>query len=499
MNPLKNILIAFFIFSISSTQAQQSMIGVFETSNDVGNPQNQGQTTYLSEEQSYLLSGSGTNMWGKKDEFHFAYKEIQGDFILRARVSFIGEGVDPHRKIGWSIRSTLQGDDQHVSAEVHGDGLTSLQFRKSPGGITEQLVSTDSFPDVVQLERKGSTYIMSTAKFGKEFTTVTLPDFKLPNQVFVGIFICSHNSEVIEKAIFSNVRIIKPAPADLVQYRDYLSSNLEIMDIKTGKRKIVKQYQGSLQAPNWTTNGKTLIYNQEGALYNFDIQSQQSNLLYTGFANRNNNDHVLTFDGATIGISHHSESDDGQSIIYYLPTTGGDPIRVTPLGPSYFHGWSPDGNTLVYTGGRDNVYNIYTIDKSGGQETRLTNESTLDDGPEFSPDGKYIYFNSDRTGTMQLWRMDSNGENPVQLTFDKYHDWFPHLSPDGKTIVFISFPETVNSDQHPFYEQVYIRTMPVTGGEVKIVGYVYGGQGTINVPSWSPDGTKIAFVSNSGI
>lgn len=499
MNPLKNILIAFFIFSISSTQAQQSMIGVFESSNDVGNPQNQGQTTYRSEDQSYLLSGSGTNMWGTKDELHLTYKEIQGDFILRARVSFIGEGVDPHRKIGWSIRSTLQGDDQHVSAEVHGDGLTSLQFRKSPGGITEQLVSTDSFPDVVQLERKGSTYIMSTAKFGKEFTTVTLPDFKLPNQVFVGIFICSHNAEVIEKAIFSNVRIIKPAPADLVQYRDYLSSNLEIMDIKTGKRKIVKQYHGSLQAPNWTTNGKTLIYNQEGALYNFDIQSQQSNLLYTGFANRNNNDHVLTFDGATIGISHHSESDDGQSIIYYLPTTGGDPIRVTPLGPSYFHGWSPDGNTLVYTGGRDNVYNIYTIDKSGGQETRLNNESTLDDGPEFSPDGKYIYFNSDRTGTMQLWRMDSNGENPVQLTFDKYHDWFPHLSPDGKTIVFISFPETVNSDQHPFYEQVYIRTMPVTGGEVKIVGYVYGGQGTINVPSWSPDGTKIAFVSNSGI
>ena len=321
MNPLKNILIAFFIFSISSTQAQQSMIGVFESSNDVGNPQNQGQTTYRSEDQSYLLSGSGTNMWGTKDELHLTYKEIQGDFILRARVSFIGEGVDPHRKIGWSIRSTLQGDDQHVSAEVHGDGLTSLQFRKSPGGITEQLVSTDSFPDVVQLERKGSTYIMSTAKFGKEFTTVTLPDFKLPNQVFVGIFICSHNAEVIEKAIFSNVRIIKPAPADLVQYRDYLSSNLEIMDIKTGKRKIVKQYHGSLQAPNWTTNGKTLIYNQEGALYNFDIQSQQSNLLYTGFANRNNNDHVLTFDGATIGISHHSESDDGQSIIYYLPTT----------------------------------------------------------------------------------------------------------------------------------------------------------------------------------
>ena len=499
MNLLRNSLILIFILITQTIQAQQSMIGVFQASNDVGTPKKAGQTIYHADDQTYLLSGSGSNMWGERDEFHYAYKEIKGDFILRARISFVGEGVDPHRKIGWSIRPTLRGNDQHVSAEVHGDGLTSLQFRKSSGGITEQIASTDSFPDVVQLERKGNSYIMSTAKFGKEFTSVILSDLELQEEVYVGLFICSHNAEVEEKAIFSNVRIIKPAPADLVQYRDYLGSNLEIMELETGNRKIVKQYEGSLQAPNWTVDGKTLIYNQEGALYNFDIESQQTSLLNTGFATRNNNDHVLTFDGATIGISHHSESDDGQSIIYYLPTTGGEPVRVTSKGPSYFHGWSPDGRKLVYTGGRENIYNIYTIDKTGGPETRLTNEPTLDDGPEFSPDGKYIYFNSDRTGTMQLWRMDANGKNPVQLTFDKHNDWFPHLSPDGKTIVFISFPETVISDQHPFYEQVYIRTMPAEGGEIKVIAYVYGGQGTINVPSWSPDGSKIAFVSNSGM
>ena len=291
---------------------------------------------------------------------------------------------------------------------------------------------------------------MSTAKYGQPFTSVVLEGVSLPDRVFVGIFICSHNAEVSEKATFSNVRIIKPAPDDLIQYRDYLGSNLEIMDIKTGARKIVWQYKGSFQAPNWTVDGEKLIYNQEGSLYGFDIATQSTTLINTGFANRNNNDHVLTFDGKTIGISHHSDSDDGQSIIYYLPATGGDPIRVTPNGPSYFHGWSPDGQQLVYTGGRENSYNIYTISKSGGKETQLTDENTLDDGPEYSPDGNYIYFNSDRTGTMQLWRMEANGGAPTQLTFDSFNDWFPHLSPDGKTIVFISFPESVQSDQHPF-------------------------------------------------
>ncbi|MHC4301669.1 MAG: biopolymer transporter TolR, partial [Planctomycetota bacterium] len=179
------------------------------------------------------------------------------------------------------------------------------------------------------------------------------------------------------------------------------------------------------------------------------------------------------------------------------PIGGGEPRRVTEHGPSYLHGWSPDGNFLTYTAQRNDQYDIYKIHRSGGQEIRLTNTQGLDDGSEYTPDGKHIYFNSNRTGTMQIWRMKPDGTEPGQITFDEYHDWFPHVSPDGRWIVFLSFDKGIDSADHPFYKHVYLRLMPAGGGEPKAVGYVYGGQGTINVPSWSPDSKRIAFVSNT--
>ena len=487
----------FFFLGATILYGQSTQIGVLANTSDVGAPKLKGQTLYSATDQTYTLTGGGTNMWGNADEFHFAYKKIQGDFIVRAQVTFLGDGVDPHRKVGWSIRPTLAKNGQHVSAEIHGDGLTSLQYRRVIDGITEEMNSKDNAPDVVQLERQGNTYVMSTAKFGAPFTRVVLENFSLPDEVFVGIFVCAHNPEVLEQAVYSNIRIVKPAPKDLVPYRDYLGSNLEIMDVATGQRKILMQAPNSLQAPNWTIDGKTLIYNSEGKLYNFDLATNRSSELNTGFAVKNNNDHVLTFDGKTLGISHHSTDDDGQSIIYYLPATGGEPIRVTDTGPSYFHGWSPDGETMVFTGGRNNKYDIYAIPKAGGKEKRLTDSPGLNDGPEYSPDGQYIYFNSNRSGKMQIWRMKSDGKNQEQLTDDEYNNWFPHLSPDGKQLVMISFPSDIDPNDHPFYKHVYLRTMPAEGGTPKVIGYLYGGQGTINVPSWSPDGKKIAFVSNS--
>ncbi|GIV60373.1 MAG: hypothetical protein KatS3mg043_1462 [Rhodothermaceae bacterium] len=221
-------------------------------------------------------------------------------------------------------------------------------------------------------------------------------------------------------------------------------------------------------------------------------------MIDTGFATANNNDHVLSFDGRMLGISHHSDAHDGQSIVYTVPVEGGTPVQVTPTGPSYLHGWSPDGRYLVYTALRGGDYDVYRIPAGGGEEVRLTDTPGLDDGPEYSPDGQYIYFNSVRSGTMQLWRMRPDGSRPEQLTDDGFNNWFPHVSPDGRWVVFLSYGPEVAPDDHPFYKEVYLRMIPAGGGVPRVVAYVYGGQGTINVPSWSPDSRKVAFVSNTG-
>jgi Tol biopolymer transport system component len=167
------------------------------------------------------------------------------------------------------------------------------------------------------------------------------------------------------------------------------------------------------------------------------------------------------------------------------------------VGASYLHGWSPDNKKMVFTGNRNGAYDIYAIDIDSGKEHQLTNQNTLDDGPEYSPDGEFIFFNSTRTGKMKLWRMKANGEDQTQLTFDEYNDWFPHISPDKKWIAFISFPKDIDPSDHPFYKHCLLRIMPYNGGTPKVMAYIYGGQGSINVPSWSPDSKKIAFVTNT--
>ena len=478
----------------------QGPVGIFGAHSSVGRAT--GSASYDPQQQSYRVAGSGQNMWGTRDDFHFVWKRLSGNFILSARARFIGSGVEAHRKIGWTIRPLLDTSSAHVTAALHGDGLMSLQFRRQTGAITEEAVSPDSLPDadaVIQLERRDGVYLMSVAQFGDTLVTQQLALVSLPDTVYVGLFVCAHNDTVIERATFTNVRITTPAKRDFVPYNDYIGSNLEILDVATGHATIVHQYRGSFQAPNWTHDGKALIYAQEGRLYGFDLSTRRAAAINTGFATSNNNDHVLSFDGRMMGISHHAVEDSGASIIYTLRASGGTPTRVTAKGPSYLHGWSPDGRWLVYTGERGGELDVYKIPVAGGDEIRLTTAPGLDDGPEFTPDGAYIYFNSSRSGRMQIWRMRPDGSAQEQVTNDGFNNWFPHLSPDGKWIAYLAFPPDVAPDDHPFYKHVLLRLMPAGGGPARVIAYLYGGQGTINVPSWAPDGTRLAFVSNSAM
>ncbi len=492
------VIITLLTISTSTPSASQPKpLGLFEGQSELGKVNQPGSGVYDDDKEEYTIAGSGTNMWGDHDEFHFVWKHMRGDFILTARAAFIGKGVEAHRKIGWIVRPGLETDSAQVSAVVHGDGLTSLQFRRTRGTATEEIRSNITAPDVVQLERKGKTYVMSVARFGEPFVTEQVSDISLGDDVYVGLFVCSHNNNVIEKASFRDVRITIPAKDSFVPYKDYVGSKLEILDLQSGHRKVVYSVPDSLQAPNWTRDGKALIYNRNGRLYHFDLARNSPVAIDTGFAVNNNNDHVLSFNGKMIGISNHSKEDDNKSIIYVLPAEGGKPIRITPKGPSYLHGWSPDGKSMIYTGQRNGEFDIYKISFPGGDETRLTAAKGLDDGSEYSPDGKYIYFNSTRTGTMQIWRMKPDGSNQEQITNDDYNNWFPHVSPNGQWICFLSFSKDVAPGDHPFYKRVYLRLMPIAGGPARVVAYLYGGQGTINVPSWSPDSKRVAFVSNT--
>jgi TolB protein len=492
-----SILLTALLFTCGN--AQQKPVGQFDHHEDVGNPAKPGSVVYDAARQAYTITASGTNMWANRDEFRYVWKRMKGNFILRARVEFLGKGVDPHRKIGWIVRQSLETDSPHANATVHGDGHASLQIRRAKGGQTERVNFTAQSPDVIQLERKGDSFTMSVANFGEPFQKPEAFEVPLGAEVYVGIYVCSHNKDVYETAVFRDVEITVPARDGFVPYREYIGSKLEVMDLASKERRVLHTVKDSLQAPNWTHDGKALIYNHNGLLYRFDLASKTPTVFDTGDVKRNNNDHVISFDGKTLGISSTSADDGNVSMIYTVPITGGKPVKVTKKGPSYLHGWSPDKKWLVFAGRRDNEFDIYKIPAQGGEEIRLTTTPGVDDGPEYTPDGKYIYFNSFRTGTMQIWRMKPDGSEQTQITNDEYNNWFPHISPDGKWIVFITFPKDIAPGDHPFYKHVYLRLMPIGGGAPKVIAYLYGGQGTINVPSWSPDSKKIAFVSNTEI
>jgi TolB protein len=491
------------------SSAQPGSVGIFRFNEDVGNPKKAGSAVYNPADQSYNITGGGYNIWFARDEFHYLYNKIKGDFILTANFEFVGKGKVNHRKTGWMIRATTEDKAPHITATLHGDGLTVLQWRGESGAAMrdpqDELFADTSWYSIIQVERSGKNIIMRGAHPGQPFQTIGSHVMEnLPDEVLAGLFMCSHDPDVVEEARIWNVRIDKPVADNYDPGKSgYLGCRLETMNVTDGKRIVIYEKPGRFEAPNWMPDGKKLLFNMDGLLWTIPVTGGEPAKLNTGSVVHNNNDHGISFDGKMLAVSSHREGlAGGGSTVYVLPLTGGEPKMVTEFTPSYFHGWSPDNKEVVYVAQRNNVpiYNIYRNSIKGGREVALTNNKSGEhvDGCEYSPDGKYIYYNGSHTGTMQLWRIKPDGSGREQLTNDEYNNWFPHISPDGKWIAFISFGQDVSPNDHPSYKRVMLRLMPVSGGKPTTIAYLYGGQGTINVPSWSPDSKQISFVSNSG-
>ena len=473
-----------------SAPSQDSGLALFERQGDIGAVRNAGSVEYDAAKKSYLVAGSGENMWLTNDAFHFVWKRMSGDLALAADIRWIGTGGNPHRKACLLIRQSLDPDSLYADAVVHGNGLTSLQYREERAGPTREIQAGVAEPQRIRIEKEGDYVSMSVAGQNEALHAAGGSfRIKFSEPFFVGLGVCAHDNNALEKAVFSNVELTsgraKAAGEPL------LESTLEIVAIASKDRRVVYQTRDHIEAPNWSRDGKYFLFNRSGRIYTLPVAGGAPQSLDTGFATQCNNDHGLSPDGRQLVISDQSQ--ERKSLIYALPIDGGTPRRVTRLGPSYWHGWSPDGKTLSFCGERNGEFDIYTIPLDGGEERRLTTAPGLDDGPDYSPDGQYIYFNSERTGMMQIWRMKADGSQQQQITSDDYNNWFPHPSPDGKWIVFLSYEKDVKG--HPANKDVMLRLMPAGGGQIQVLAKLFGGQGTINVPSWSPDSSNLAFVS----
>jgi TolB protein len=459
-------------------------VGIFTGHGDVGKPSTigPGSVSYDAATGTYTVTGGGENMWGTTDHFHYVWIKVSGDVTLEATVEFVGSSPEPHRKACLLIRQSLDPDAPYIDAARHGDGLTSLQWREAQGDITHEIQSNVLAPTRLRIERRGdyvSMYVDGAPAGGA--TKV-----QLAGDYYVGLAVTAHNAGRLETARFSNVVLGKPASGATTT----LINTLETISLASKDRRVayvVVQPQ-RIEAPNWFPDDtRTLYFNTKGRLYR--LRDGRTESVELDPLNNINNDHGVTRDGKLWAFSDQTSNQPSQ---IYVKSAGAT-RRVTENGPSYFHGWSPDGQTLVYCGLRNGNFDIYRISVNGGAETRLTTNPGKDDGPEFSPDGQYIYYNSDRSGSMQIWRMRPDGSEQEQITNDESDNWFPHISPDGTMLAFLSYERGVGD--HPENKDVRLRVMNLGTRAIDELAKLFGGQGTINVNSWSPDSQSLAFVS----
>jgi TolB protein len=477
------------------SQSTAKSLGIFEGSSDVGSVTPAGTAVYDPTTHTYTLTSAGANLWENSDAFHFIWKKVSGDVSLTADIDFPGKtgNPSPHRKALLMFRQSLDADAVYTDAAQHGSGLTALQYRRTKSATTQDIELNIASPKRLRLEKRGDTITMFVSSNGEPLHQVGASiKLYLEGSFYVGLGLCSHNAKVVEKAVFSNVELkaltrAKPSALALYSTLQTIAINPDAL-VST----VVYTTRGHFEAPNWTKDGRSLIFDQDGKIMKVPVAGGTPEPIDIGAATRCNGSHGLSPDGKWLAISC-SMPDKPESRVYIISSTGGTPRVVTENPNSYFHNWSPDGKRIIFTRPSHGSGNIYAIPVEGGEEKALTTGSGITDDPDCSPDGRYIYFNSDRAGGMQIWRMRPDGSEPEQMTFDERMNWTPHISSDGKSMVFLSYEKGVAG--HPVNKDIELRIMSLSDKKVRVLVNLVGGSGTINVPSWAPDSQHLAFVS----
>ena len=292
--------LALSVVFLSVLHAQSTRLGIFEGQSDVGAVTPPGAAVYDRATGAYTLTSAGANLWGTTDAFHFLWKKTSGDVSLTAGIVFpdtIGEH-SPHRKAILIVRQNLDADSAYADAASHGSGEAALQDRRVAGGITEGIELDSAAPQRLRLEKRGDTFTLylASAPNAPLHQVGASIQLHLEEPFYVGIGLCSHDVNRVEKAVFSRVTLEKPAPLPPTLA---LYSTLQIIgdDLDFHRVAIVSSTLGRMEAPNWTRDGKTLIFNEAGKIMTVSADGGTPQPLNIGDATGCNGSHGLSPDG----------------------------------------------------------------------------------------------------------------------------------------------------------------------------------------------------------
>jgi len=491
----------FAVPSIAAAQTAGNSLGAFENQSDVGSVTPPGTATFDAATGVYTIHSAGGDLWANVDEFHFVWKKVSGDVSLTADVK-VADGSatsHPHRKALLMFRQTLDSDALFAGAAIHGSAETALQYRRTRGGIMQTILFNIGAPQRMRLEKRGDTVTLFISMNGEPLHQAgASTKLHFNGTFYAGLGMCARRQNTVEQATFAHVELqpLSP-PAAPAAMELYSTLHTIAVDSNVPMDFVIQTDKGQMEAPNWSRDGKTLIFDRAGKLWSVPSDEGEGRLaearpIDIGNATDCTGSHGLSPDGKWLAMTCTTPNQPGRRV-YIVAATGGTPRLVTANPDSYFHSWSPNGKTILFTRPSHGTLTIYSIAVDGGQETALTSGAGVSDDPDYSSDGRWIYFNSDRAGGMQIWRMRPDGSHPEQVTSDERRNWTPHPSPDGKSILILSYDKDVTG--HPANKDVTLRIVSASSGAIRDLAQFVGGAGSDNVPNWAPDGAHVSYVS----